>query len=176
MGPISATTLSFAVTILYWYQFYQAINQSDDPNNNVATWSKAYVFSVLFVLITDAMTVGGWAAFSSWKVMPIVVLLVRTILLFASMIVALTVIPKTDDGIFEWTLGYTTLHPCREIGQIYPWLRGITADHIPLSSAVLPERSGGAFDGVGHRLGGSNSHKTNPWKVQRDIESKSQTN
>ena len=97
-GPISATTLSFAVTVLHWYLFYQATNQSDDPNNNVATWSKAYTFSVVLVLITDAMTMGGWAAFLSWKVMPIIVLFVRTVLLFVSINVwVLTALPAEID-------------------------------------------------------------------------------
>ena len=169
IGPISATTLSFAITMMNWYQFYTALNQGADPYKNVATWAKAYVLSAVLVLITDAMTVGGWIAFSSWNALPILVMLVRGALLFFCMIVALTTIPKVDNGIFELTLNYTTLYPCREIGQVSPWLRTITSDHSPLSGATLPVTSGSAFDGVGHRLGGSNSLKTNPWKVQRDV-------
>ena len=175
LGPINSTTLSFAVTIIYWYQLYQAVLQIDDPYNHVATWSKAYIFIAVLVLITDAMTIGGWAAFSSLKVMPTIVMLVRAILLFVSMIVAQTTVSTMDEGIFEWTLNYTTLHPCRELSHAYPWLVGSSSDHAPLSNTILPVRSASAFVGTGHRLGGSNSHKSNPWKVQRDHESKSQT-
>jgi hypothetical protein len=176
LGPINATTVSYAVTIAYWYQLGHSLSRIDDPYNDTSMWSKGYIFCAVLVLITDAMTMGGWAAFLSLKAMPSIVLVLRAILLLISMIEAQETISKTDDGIFEWAFNYTILYPCQELGRFYPWLKGSTSDSIPQSSTVLPVRSASGFDGVGHRLGGSTSHPTNPWKVQRNKDGKLQSN
>jgi membrane associated rhomboid family serine protease len=172
LGILSSTTLTFATTTVYWYQLHQSMNQSNDLNGRLLTWSRAYIVAAVLVLISDAMTVGGWAAFSSLKIMPILLMLVRAVTLFLSVVVARMTIAEVDDGIFEWTLSYTTLNPSLEIAHVYALLGGKAAEYSDLPSTFLPETSGnnGTFNGVGHRLGGSNSHKANPWKQDRDIE------
>jgi hypothetical protein len=176
IGPFSSTTLSFAATMIYWYQLYLVADLSNDSSHSGAIWSKAYIVGAVLVLITDSMTVGGWAAFSSWKVMPIIVMLLRTVLLFVCILLAQAKTCNKDDGIFEYTMNYTTLQPCRDIRNASPLIADNTSTHAVLPSNEQPERLGNAFRGVGHRLGGNNTQKTNPWKVGQGVESRTVTN
>jgi membrane associated rhomboid family serine protease len=176
LGPFSSATLSFAVTLMYWYQLDQAVNRCNDPNSHIHTWAKGYICAGVLVIITDAMTVGSWAVFAVVKFMPTVVMLVRTVSLWYCFVIAqqtLTTVPNDPDGIFEWMLNYTTLHPCRDLVKAFPWIVTQSPTQSVLPSAI-PEREGSAFMGTGRRLGGTTAHSTNPWKANR-VEEKRNT-
>jgi membrane associated rhomboid family serine protease len=165
LGPFSSATLSFLLTMVYWYQLDQSLTRSSD-SITATIWAKGYILAAVLVMVTDSMTMGGWIVFGVDKFFPWIVLILRIASLTYGIVLAQAIVPKETDGIFEWTLNYTTLRPCREWVQSYPTtVPAVTAHPAMLPSTTASESS--AFVGVGRRLGGGTT-SVNPWKVRGD--------
>jgi membrane associated rhomboid family serine protease len=163
LGPLSSATVSFLLTMVYWYQMGQAMARNNDASTAMI-WAKGYIVAAVLVMITDTMAIGSWIVFGVGKLFPWIVMFLRIASLTYGIVQALTIVPKETDGIFEWTLSYTTLRHCRDWLQIFP------TNTVFTSSSVLPSTASTespAFVGVGRRLGGGTT-AVNPWKVRGD--------
>lgn len=167
MGLFNSLTMSLALTTVYWFLFVMATqdnsgNSSDAP----VVLARGYILAAVLVTVNDAMAMGGWLLLYvfSW---PLALLMsARSALLLSTMFVARLAVP-TDRGIFEYTLGYTTLHPLRALAD-HPWLSKIVASagSSTSSGSLSADDSGdietaanrtswSPFAGTGQRLGGA---------------------
>jgi membrane associated rhomboid family serine protease len=150
-GFASSLTAIFATTILYWHCLRHSLNL----RTSAATiFAKGYVFAAVGVLIFDAMTLGSWWAVSEASFYPAVVVLARACILLTCMVAVQEIIPAEPDGVMEWTLGFTTLQPCRELSR-HPWLTqwNVSLTRCTGASSVVAEMRNAMFCGRGRRLG-----------------------
>lgn len=165
--PLSSLSLSFAVSVFYWFYFCRA---SDGRPSDAAAvvLAKGYIVAAVLVLITDAMTCSSWGVFYAWEPYPVAVMMLRALILLASMnfAVQVQIHQQEEGGIFEWTLGYTTLQPCRALVG-HPWLPKLAAVAVARSATAATAAaaetdieagsSWAPFMGGGRRLGGGSS-------------------
>jgi membrane associated rhomboid family serine protease len=162
LGPFSSLSLSFALTVVYWHLYCKASDRKSfsDSLNETAVLTKGYIVAAVLVLITDAMTVGSWHAFYSWSRFPVAVMMLRALALLSSIFAAQINLVPEGSGIFEWTLGYTTLQPCKALAG-HPWLSKLTTRNTTAVGDI--EANGGTwspFAGGGRRLGGERPRRT----------------
>jgi membrane associated rhomboid family serine protease len=150
-GLASSLTAIFATTILYWHCLRHSLNLRTSA---APVFAKGYVVAAVGVLIFDAMTLGSWLAVSEASFYPVVVVIGRACILLTCMVSVQEIIPAEPSGAMEWTLGYTTLQPCRELSR-HPWLTQWNVSLTTRSTGALStvEMNIATFSGRGSRLG-----------------------
>lgn len=161
LGPFSSLNISFALTAAYWYLLLRASMSREHKHGfsdcpTAAVYAKGYILAAVLVLVTDAMTVGSWYAFYLVSPIPVSVMILRGLVLLMSMSAAQVYSIPEDSGIFEWTLGYTTLQPCKVLAA-HPWLSTLITGPATVAQESDIEANSTTwtpFAGAGRRLGG----------------------
>jgi Rhomboid family len=150
-GLASSLTAIFATTMLYWHSLRHSLNLRTAA---APVFAKGYVVAAVGVLIFDAMTLGSWLAVSEAYFYPVVVIIARACILLACMVTVQAIIPAEPDGAMEWTLGFTTLQPCRALSR-HPWLTqwNVSLKTRCTGSSSMAEMRTAMFCGRGRRLG-----------------------
>jgi len=158
LGLFKSLTLSLALSMIYWFLLETMQYRGNDA---AIVLVRGYVLAAVLLLVNDAMAMGCWLAFYAFSWPLALLMATRTVTILALIFVAQLGAPP-DQGIFEHTLGYTTLQPMRALAN-HPWLSKVVdtigAESIELVPAdddveANNRKDWSVFAGSGQRLGG----------------------
>jgi membrane associated rhomboid family serine protease len=159
LGPLNRLTVSFACSLAFW--LWNTFTQTESD-----AFATGYIVSAVLTLITDAMSLGGWLVFASWSGSSLSVMLSRAFVQFATIIIVFAGLQNRQvGGIFEFSLSYSILQPCKAI-LTYPLLSPLLVSSPDIEHGI--DEEGNTFVGTGRILGsGSNGSPGRSREISR---------
>jgi membrane associated rhomboid family serine protease len=158
-GPTSTFAIAQVPVALLWYFYSNERKKSCGSGSQSAslTLARGLTFCSVLALATDSMTLASWIALNTWSSFIILLMFTRFIVVLLSMLMAITILPASEAGIFWYVFEFTVLEPSRML-VCHPWI-GRFFNGKFVAGLATPAVRGLPFGGEGRRLGGGSSQE-----------------